>query len=72
MHKKFKKKNQTLIKWHLIQVPTYWTFLIAKITNPIRKLIPQNIYLLKPFQVNVLKQNAENVQIDHFKIKRYK
>ena len=36
--------------------------LITKITNSISK----------PFQLNVLKQNAENVRTDKFKTKRYK
>ena len=43
--------------------------ILKKITNPIRKLIQQNIYLLKPFKLNIFKQNAENVPTDNFKIK---
>ena len=35
----------------------------------IRTHIQQNIYLLKPFWLNVLRQNSENIPTDHFKMK---
>ena len=60
MHKKI--KNQTQINKYLTQAPTYMIFLITKITNSINK----------PFQMNVLKQNDENVLTDNFKSKHYK
>ena len=43
--------------------------IIPKTQNELKFNASNCIYLLKPFQLNVLKQNAKNVRTDHFKRK---